>query len=120
MPGFNYWHASPTPTSRRSAGPRRPSSYMPSFPKFEPGFWRAYGWQTAGALLAGVIGVLGWMFYARSLAVLGSGAFMYFTGFSLAVIAGIGLPIHYYRRHRMLRSFDIPETTAEGPAELES
>lgn len=109
MPGFHYWKASPTPQSRRRAGPLRPSTFMPSFPKAESSFWRAYGWQTAGALFAAVVGVLGWVFYARDLVVLGSGAFMYYVGFTIAVVWGIGLPIHYYRRFRMIRSFDMPE-----------
>ena len=109
MRGYHWWNANPAPRSIRRAGALRSSTYMPSFPEAASGFWGAYGWQTAGALFVGVIGVLGWIFYARSLVVFGSGAFMAWAALALAVVCGFSLPIHYYRRYRMIRSFDTPE-----------
>ena len=104
-----YWWNGNDSRHRRTGGPLRASTFMPSFPEVETSFWRMYGWQTAGALLAGVVGALGWIFYASSLVVLGMGAMLYYVMFSIALMCGIGLPIRYYRHFKLFRSMDKPE-----------
>ncbi|MEO1173926.1 MAG: hypothetical protein AAFX94_18035 [Myxococcota bacterium] len=106
----NYWTARNLPASRRGLGDvPRPSDHVPEFPELETRFWRAYGIQTAAALMTGAVGLLGWVFYARSLTVLGMGAILYYACFVLAMCAGVCLPIHYYRRFKMIQSFGLPD-----------